>query len=682
MLKQSLVKRCACAAVLLCATGIHAAEFHIAPSGSDTNPGTAAGPFATLAKACAAARGQAGSTVWLHGGTYFLNETLLLTPADSGLTIRAVANETPVLHGGRLITGWRPLVAEPAGVAGAAKGKLWTAEIPTDWRFHYLYINEQPAPRAKLDNRHWRQWPQDFSYKTPGPNGQELLFKNKKILENLPVNGDVEMICIMTQYGVQGNGVLTKIDAAAGTAVWNSNQTYVGFRNRHRNYTLENALPFIDQPGEWCVDSAAGRVYYWPRTGEDLTTATVTAPKLYEMIRLQGDETAGKWVEKITLRGLTLAFTDRLPEDQWPAAWIKRQWEHVDAMLYLEGVRDCTIADNRLLFSGASGMTLNHYCQGVKVEGNEVAWPGSNGIFLCGYGPGTLDVNRDNIISRNWLHDMGQGNYWHSNGIQIYQSGHNRITKNLVQNSAYSSISMSGCAPLFLQDPAFFFQDSPKAGTGQFKLWDMFKIRAEEFTKELQDGVRNGTKPFNRETIKQYMHSNGNLIENNIVAEPEQILDEGGAIYAWCSGKGNIWKDNLIFKSTGMPGSSILALDDLAEYFTITGNVIWVEGRAACGTIGMRADERGNVIKDNIRANFKPQFADTRNSNANGVTKGFYTTDTTREPVYRLLREITAKVAADGGWLGNPKTGIPAPGEPVTAPDQKPKVKMEHVTIE
>jgi hypothetical protein len=37
---------------------------------------------AVLAAGVAAARGQAGSTVWLRGGTYWMDKTLVLTPAD------------------------------------------------------------------------------------------------------------------------------------------------------------------------------------------------------------------------------------------------------------------------------------------------------------------------------------------------------------------------------------------------------------------------------------------------------------------------------------------------------------------------------------------------------------------------------------------------------------------------
>ncbi len=664
----------------ICST--QAAEFYVSPAGDDASPGSRDKPFATLAKARDAARSaETPATIHVRSGTYALEAQLTLTPADSGLTIRAYKDEKPVIHGARAITGWRQLTTAPAGIAAAAKGKLWVADIPKGWRFHYLYVDGQTTRRARMHDTHWRQWPQNVSYEPPGKDGQKLTFDDKSILAHLPSNGDVEMICIMAQYGVMGNGVLADIDPEAGTAKWNSTQIYVGFGTRRKNFTFENALPFLDQPGEWCVDSQNGKVYLWPEKEISANTEAI-APKLYELIRMQGDESNGAWVENVTIKGLTLMYTDRLPEDQWPDSWLRRQWEHVDAMVYLQGAKNCMIADNRLLYSGSSGITLDQFCQGIRVDGNEIGWSGSDGVFLCGYGPGTLDVNRDNTIVRNWIHDMGLGNYWHSACVQIYQSGHNRIALNLLQNSAYTPISIVGTHPEHMSMLAYFFEDDPANRNVQYRPWTAYRIRAQDFPQDIQDGIRNGTYQFDRETIKPYLHSRNNVIEFNIVVEPEQLLDEGGAIYAWCPGKGNVWKDNLIYKSSGMPGSSILALDDLAEYFTITGNVIWVNGKAACGTIGMRPNERGNVIRDNIRAAYLPEHADGVVGNVDGIKGGFYRADTSRGPVYAMEKRILNEVNKAGGWPGNPETGISRPGEPIMDAKQRTLEKGAHKTIE
>ncbi len=67
--------RLSCVAFLLAAcaaTPALAADVYVAPTGSDTNPGTLAKPFASLTRAQTAV--QPGDTVWIRGGTYVLQE--------------------------------------------------------------------------------------------------------------------------------------------------------------------------------------------------------------------------------------------------------------------------------------------------------------------------------------------------------------------------------------------------------------------------------------------------------------------------------------------------------------------------------------------------------------------------------------------------------------------------------
>src|SRR4051794_31076182 len=54
--------------VLTLTAFVHAAEFYVAPAGSDTNPGTIDRPFASIARGQEAA--SPGDTVWLRGGVY------------------------------------------------------------------------------------------------------------------------------------------------------------------------------------------------------------------------------------------------------------------------------------------------------------------------------------------------------------------------------------------------------------------------------------------------------------------------------------------------------------------------------------------------------------------------------------------------------------------------------------
>lgn len=68
----------ACVGILVC-NGLIAKEYHVAKSGSDTNPGTVEAPFLTISKAAMVL--NAGDTVTVHSGTY----REWVSPRNSGL---------------------------------------------------------------------------------------------------------------------------------------------------------------------------------------------------------------------------------------------------------------------------------------------------------------------------------------------------------------------------------------------------------------------------------------------------------------------------------------------------------------------------------------------------------------------------------------------------------------------
>jgi hypothetical protein len=82
-----------------------------ATKGSDSNTGTMASPFQTIAKAVASVAGKAGSTVLLRAGTYYTG-TVQITTANNGLTIQNYNGEKAVVSGGTPIKvakgDWKP----------------------------------------------------------------------------------------------------------------------------------------------------------------------------------------------------------------------------------------------------------------------------------------------------------------------------------------------------------------------------------------------------------------------------------------------------------------------------------------------------------------------------------------------------------------------------------------------
>src|SRR5262245_8454863 len=103
--------------------------FYVAANGDDRFSGTLAepnaernnGPFATIARARDAVRearrrdaasAKKSARVLIRGGTYFLAETLVFRPEDSGtadapIVYAAYPGETPIFSGGRSLSNWR-----------------------------------------------------------------------------------------------------------------------------------------------------------------------------------------------------------------------------------------------------------------------------------------------------------------------------------------------------------------------------------------------------------------------------------------------------------------------------------------------------------------------------------------------------------------------------------------------
>jgi hypothetical protein len=101
-----------------------AAEFYIAPGGSDSNNGSLGSPFATFSKAIGLA--TAGDTIYARGGTYNLSSTISIGSSKSGtagnpISLLAYPGETPILD----FRG-QPYNASNGGLKGISlSGSYW-----------------------------------------------------------------------------------------------------------------------------------------------------------------------------------------------------------------------------------------------------------------------------------------------------------------------------------------------------------------------------------------------------------------------------------------------------------------------------------------------------------------------------------------------------------------------------
>ncbi|MEI6239146.1 MAG: hypothetical protein WCR51_02035 [Planctomycetia bacterium] len=86
------------------------AEWHVAPTGDDANPGTKEAPFATLERARSVARDHDRSaddaqpaTIWLASGIHQRTKPFVLGSRDTKLVIRGPADRSARIHAGRIV---------------------------------------------------------------------------------------------------------------------------------------------------------------------------------------------------------------------------------------------------------------------------------------------------------------------------------------------------------------------------------------------------------------------------------------------------------------------------------------------------------------------------------------------------------------------------------------------------
>lgn len=538
-----------------------AATYYVSPSGDDAWAGALEQPFATLTRARDAVRGRIARgldgdvQVLIRGGLYEVSETIVFGPEDSGagahtITYAACPGERPVFSAGRLVHGWRKLAKPLPGLSVEAAASVWVANVERGRRFHCLFDGDKRLPRARGDGF----VPAPVAEKKPS--NTEFRFPPGK-LKSWPGLEDVELVVRPEHVYVWNILGLASVDENAGVARTTLPATYAIAPVRGRSsWTgggasawVENVPEALDEPGEWMLRSADGLLYLWPESGQP--GDSIRFPVLREIIRVEGDEAEGRFVRNLVFRGLTFTHGDR---DLWTDAdaGLQHDWDMLDkdnALVRFRGAERCRIEHCLFTRSGGGGLRLDLHAQHNRIEASEFSHLGGTGILLCGYGPGTKDVNKHNTVTHNLVHHCGEI-YRHSLGIFLWQSGENLVARNEVRDMPYTGILVSGVRPAFFSQP-----DRRECG------------RAIRFAEV--GGART------HEEILPFLHSRGNLVEGNEVYRTMQVLGDGNGIYISGAGRGNIIRRNSVHDLRGDGTQSAIRIDDIQDGTLVAENIIY-----------------------------------------------------------------------------------------------------------
>jgi len=458
------------------------ATFFVAIDGNDgwsgklaaPNAGQTDGPFATLKKARDALRElkeekQSPYTVMVRGGKYFLDETLVLGHQDGGtrespVTYTAYPDEKPILSGGRKVEGWKPY-----------RGSILQCEVPEAkggrWRLRQLFFNGQRQTRARFpnfdpDNPIYGGWLQTIGT-TPEENQRRhdhlseedarRAFKYKPgTFERRWAKPQEAEVFVMSIGGVSNTIPLKKIDKEKSLITMA--QAIKGYMRLpyDRNpsilwpgspFYVQNVLEELDQPGEWCLDSEDGVLYFWPPA--PIEGAEVVAPALDCLIDLY----APSWrnTSWITISGFT--FTETTSGDNMhregnegygamsPGAGDGRTY--CGEALHMRGAKHCRIENNHFYAVGGNAIYMEDQNGRNLIQNNEISYAGAIGICLVGtkYFYAKRHYPLYNRIANNHIHHCGVFDKYVA-GVFLGLCDSNVVAHNLIEHMPHHAINL------------------------------------------------------------------------------------------------------------------------------------------------------------------------------------------------------------------------------------------------
>lgn len=399
-----------------------AAEIWVAPGGSDANPGTANRPLATPAMALRRARDLRrlkdpsiadGVMIRLHGGDYALGEALFVRPEDSGTeasptVIAAAEGERPVLSGGVVLKGWRKLDEAVPGLPEAAAGHVWVADVPgfegRPLEFRQLWVDGRKAMRARMPNEGVMErlsvW--DRAGRRAGLPATIARPRTWRGAELVVLQmWEIAVLRVKTWTSEDDVNWLTFHEPESRVEFehpWP--QPLMNGSNGNAAFYLVNAIDFLDTPGEWYLDAAGGRLYYWPRANETMATAKVVAPALETVVRLEG--TPDRPVENVTFRGIGFENTTWLRPSLRGHVPLQAGFYMTDAYsLKPKGTADWRSLDNQAwLGRPPAAVSVEGGASGIRFERCAFEQVAANGLDL---GQGV----RASTVEGCVFHDVG-----------------------------------------------------------------------------------------------------------------------------------------------------------------------------------------------------------------------------------------------------------------------------------
>lgn len=525
------------------------------------------GPVPTLAAARDMLRARPATErvrpvrVMIHAGDYFLTEPLVFDPEDSG------SPDAPVIYGGA--PGAQPRISGGVRLAGWDVGEhegkpCWRVRLPDvatgEWHFTRLYVDGTVRERTRLPREGY------FRFRDPeaGLKQDRAGFFSGNIRADWHNLGDVTAVVL--NYWTDSHLPIASVDEATGTVVF-AVPSIRHLRDERggggARYYLENVFEALYEPSDWYLDRATGVLTYLPLEGEDPERTEVVAPRLPELLRLEGRP--GAPIHDLHFVNLDWRHTEwRYPPGD---AGARQAASTVPGAVRFFGARDCSFRLNRV--REVAGYAVDIDAGSVATDGDRRRQYEPPQSLPSGTGQEAREPSQGVVVAGNIMEDMGAG------GVKAWAgSAGTRITDNRIRSGGR----------IFRSAVGVLVGDSPDNTVSHNDIFDLFYTG-------VSVGWTWGFQP-NRTFRNRIEH-------NHIHRIGQSVLSDMGGIYTLGLSPAMRVCGNLIHdvRCYGYGGQGLYP-DEGTSYALYEANVVF---RTDTGGVGMNYG-RDNLVRNNVLA--------------------------------------------------------------------------------
>jgi hypothetical protein len=244
-------------------------------------------------------------------------------------------------------------------------------------------------------------------------------------------------------------------------------------------------------------------------------------------------------VRYVRWQGITIACSDAAGRFGGPVPADDNVYDGEDGCVLVQNAEQITFDACCVQHTGMHGYFLNGHAQRITITGNQISDIGGTGVLLNSPWFSAASANHSNTIDNNHIFDCGKV-IGHGAGVQLVNSGGNRITHNRIHHTSRYAISLN----------------APRPGN--------------------LIGRTIGGVLVTAENAKQFAHTRDNTVAFNDLSHANLDSQDTAPLEAFGSGPGNRIDHNAIHDSDCPFSMGVgIYLDDAADGFTIANNVVY-----------------------------------------------------------------------------------------------------------